>query len=48
MQMFQEFTRDDAIMTLIIVALVLLPSRVPSIGNFLGRLIKGRPAGSGS
>lgn len=43
MQMFQEFTRDDVIMTAMIVALVLLPSRVPSIGNFFGRIFRGAP-----
>jgi hypothetical protein len=38
-----DLTTGDLVMLALTIVLVVLPSRLSSIGNLLGRLIKGKP-----
>jgi len=40
-----DLTRDEIIFLLMVVALVVLPSRLSWLGNLLGRAVKGPPRG---
>jgi hypothetical protein len=39
-----DLTSGDLILMAIAIALVLLPSQLPKIGNLIGRLVRGKPA----